>query len=68
MLNAMILACAIDVNGNEICTVFTSGYVATTIEECVEDLNFGSKFVTESGWEIRAFECYDWTKKKGTAL
>lgn len=68
MLSAMILACAIDINGNETCVVFASGYVASTLDECVEDLNLGTKFVLENGWTIRSYECYDWIKKKGTKI
>jgi hypothetical protein len=67
MFTAMILACAFDANGNETCAVFTSSYTSQSMEECVEDLNLGSKYVTESGWDIRGYECYDWTKKKGTS-
>jgi hypothetical protein len=68
MFTAMILACAIDINGNETCAVFASAYISTSMKECVEDLNIGSKYVEDSGWEIRAYECYDWIKKKGTSL
>lgn len=68
MLTAMILACAVDASGTETCAVFASGYISTSMKECVEDLNIGSKYVEENGWEIRAYECYDWVKKKGTSL
>lgn len=64
----MILACALDPDGKEMCVVFASGYVSSTMKECVDDLILGSEFVEKNGWEIRSFECYDWIKKKGTAL
>jgi hypothetical protein len=68
MFTAMILACALDMNGEEMCIVFSSGYVSYSIEECAEDLSLGYGFVKEKGWEIRAYECYDWTKRKGSSL
>lgn len=68
MFTAMILACAFDANRNEVCTVFASTYLSTSMQECVEDLNIGTEYVESSGWEIRSYECYDWVKKKGTSL
>jgi hypothetical protein len=55
-------------NGEEMCIVFSSGYVSYSIEECAEDLSIGYGFVKEKGWEIRAYECYDWTKRKGSSF
>jgi hypothetical protein len=68
MFTAMILACAFDMNGNENCIVFSSGYVSSSLEECVEDLSIGYGFVEEKGWMVRWYECYDWTKKSGSSF
>ena len=68
MFTAMILACALDMDGNENCIVFSSGYVSSSLEECAEDLSIGYGFVQGKGWTVRSYECYDWTKRKEPSL
>lgn len=71
MFTAMILACALNPDGNvdwDVCMGFTSPYIWPDLETCMDALQVGAPTIVAQGWTIQDFECYDWKKMKGTNL
>lgn len=71
MFSAIVLACAMGLNGEpnyNQCVTLSSQLVFPDFERCVEALGIGIMAIEKEGGVIVGVECYSWKAKKGTSL
>lgn len=71
MFTAMILACTMLPNGESNksqCLVFALPNIFEDLEACTLALQYGIPQVEGEGWYAVDYDCYDWSRNKGTKL